>query len=75
MPRRNQRTHYDFCIGRAIEEWDHRKLLLQLTAQISLARFAVTEAERARALGRLEAADELLCELRRRDDQQALWRA
>jgi hypothetical protein len=70
---RNKRTHFDFTIGESIERLETREVLLQVAGQISLARFAAKEGERARCLARLEAADEALTELRNRDDRLRLW--
>ena len=69
---RKKRTQYDFTIGPALEAKDEHWLVLQASAQISLARMALKEADRSRALGRLEAADECLAVLARKTAQLRL---
>jgi len=73
MPGRNRRTQFDFTIGPGLREQETRWILLQASAQLTLARHAVKEAERAKALARLDAANECLEELRNRDDRLRLW--
>jgi hypothetical protein len=70
---RNKRTHFNFMIGESIERLETREILLQAAAQITLARYAVSSAERAQALARLDAAGEAIDALRSRDNQLRLW--
>lgn len=73
MPGRNKREHYDFTLGALIESLETTEVLGQAAAQVNLARFAVKDAERARSLARLVAAEEAISELRRRNEQLRLW--
>lgn len=72
MSGRNRRTHYNYGMGKLVEQLAHEELLRQAAAQLELAQLAMRESEREQARARVLAAQELIDEARRRGDQLRL---
>ena len=69
MTTHRKRRLYSFTLGRAVSSLDYAAALQLASSQLRLAQAALMDAEREKALARIDAAQELLMELRSRGEQ------